>query len=176
MPLPIHGDYVKLRSDIEIFIETGSYLGRGIQRSLDAGFKEIYSCEITKSSYEICVEKFSQNKNVNLYFESSEQFLPRILENINSKFVLWLDAHGGYSGASGDPIGVYLPKELEMLINYKEKFKDSIIMIDDMNYIPQKELIENELKKIKPNSSIDYLNGYIIECNSYIQKSVLICK
>ena len=36
------------------FIETGSYLGDGIQQAIDAGFKNIISIELSDKYFNIC--------------------------------------------------------------------------------------------------------------------------
>ena len=157
-----------MKSDIKIFIETGSFEGYGMQRALDAGFEEIYSCELMERHYNFCMNRFKDNNNVNLYLGSSEDFLPEIMNEIDERFVLWLDAHGGYAGVAGEPMKQYLPREMDCLVEYSDKFKDSIIMVDDINYfIDDKqflELLESKLKKIKPNSTIEYYENRIMIC------------
>lgn len=168
MPLPKHEDFIELKSDISTFIETGSFEGHGVQKALDAGFEKIYSCELMKQHYDFCMNRFEGNDNVNLYFGSSEYFLPELLEQIDERFVLWLDAHGGYAGVAGEPMKQYLPREMDCLVKYSDKFKDSIIMVDDINYfIDDKqflELLESKLKKIKPDSTIEYYENRVIIC------------
>tara|TARA_Y100000004_G_C8922934_1_gene416270 strand:+ start:69 stop:578 length:510 start_codon:yes stop_codon:yes gene_type:complete len=168
MPLPKHEDLIELRSDSKIFIETGSFTGVGIQKALDAGFTEIYSCELMKKHYDSCMDRFSDNDNVSLYLGSSEDFLPEILEKVDQPFVLWLDAHGGYQGVAGEPLRQYLPKEFEVLSNYSDKLNNSVIMVDDANqFLNDQEFtskVEESLKKIKPNSTIEYYENRIIIC------------
>jgi len=168
MPLPKHEDLVEVRSDIKTFIETGSFEGYGIQKALDAGFTEIYSCELMKKHYDSCMDRFSDNDNVSLYLGSSEDFLPEILEQVDQPFVLWLDAHGGYQGVAGEPLKQYLPKEFDALYKYSAKFDSSVIMIDDANQFINdqnfKTKVEEFLKEIKPDSTIEYYENRVVIC------------
>jgi hypothetical protein len=77
----------------DIFVETGSGTGGGIQSALKYGFKEIHSIEINKQSYDYCVKLFINNNNVNLYLGDSMVILPQILSNIKAKATFLLDAH-----------------------------------------------------------------------------------
>jgi hypothetical protein len=79
---------------------------------------------------------------------------------VDQPFLLWLDAH--YSGGPyiGDLMHNYLPKELSSITHLVHKFKNSPILIDDMNfYINDKTFcsnVENLLKQIKPDGNIKY--------------------
>ena len=75
------------------FIETGSYYGGGIEFAIEAGFKNIISIEITQKYYELCKEKFKNNKNVKIVLGDSVKELGNILSKINKPVTFWLDGH-----------------------------------------------------------------------------------
>lgn len=165
MPLnPNASELIMRKGNRKIFIETGTAEGDGIECALKAGFEEIYSIELNPNLFEKCKKKFKDEKNVHLICGSSEKELPKLLENINDPFVLWLDAH--YSG--GDYITevmfVYLPKEIDSIKKYSEKFNDSVIMIDDMNYFMKDKnfctKIEKLINEVKTTGSIQYIDSY----------------
>jgi len=161
MPTDINGeDFKKFKGERKILIETGSEKGGGIQSALNAGFESIYSVEIDPKFNNECKERFKDNTNVNLYLGDSIQVLPEILNSINSDFILWLDAHWSGSEYMGEQMHDFLPKELLLLRDYKEKLKNSVIMIDDMNFYRSNASfcshVENLLKEIKPSGIIEY--------------------
>ncbi len=165
MPLnPNSSELINRRGDRKIFIETGTADGDGIQFALGAGFETIYSIELNPVLFEKCKERFKNNSNVNLICGSSEIELPKILEKVDESFVLWLDAHWSGGEYIGELMDVYLPKELNAIKKYSEKFNDSAIMIDDMNhYMSNKNFcgeIEKLVNEIKKTGSIEYIDSY----------------
>lgn len=163
-------DLLKYKKNISVFVETGTARGDGVQVALNVGFDEIYSIELNEVLYEDCKSKFHNNKNVTLFCGSSEVELPKLLEQIDKPFLLWLDAHHSGGPLIGEFMDIYLPKELDSIMKYSDKFVDSVIMIDDMNYFKDADVkldngkttfewcdeIEKLVKKLKPNASIHY--------------------
>lgn len=161
MPLnPNASELIERKKDRKVFIETGSADGDGIECALKSGFKEIYSVELNPVLFENCKKRFEKNKNVHLFCGSSEIELPKILELVNESFVLWLDAHWSGGNYIGEMMDVYLPKELNAIKPYSNKFDDSVIMIDDMNHYMNNskfcKLIENLVDDIKKTGKIKY--------------------
>ena len=108
------------------FIETGSYMGDGIQAAVDAGFETIISIELSEKYYNICRSRFKIYSNVDLLAGSSVYWLPIILNMMDDKCTFWLDAH--YSGGDTSQ-GVPLMKELRIITAYPDRHT---ILIDDM--------------------------------------------
>jgi hypothetical protein len=148
------------------FIETGSYLGNGIKNAINAGFKYIYSIELSDKYYDICKNKFEGNSNVNIIKGDSSEVLFDIIKDINEPITFWLDGH--YS-CDDTALGKYwspLIQELEQIKNHK--IKNHTIIIDDMScwlepnpvhgfYTPD---IINKLKEINQNYEFIYENGH----------------
>lgn len=167
MPLFENGiDLLSRKDNIEVFIETGTADGNGVDIAIKSGFKKIYSIELNPKLHEKCVEKFNDEKyqeydcEVNLICGSSEIELPKILETIEEPFILWLDAHWSGGPYIGEMMDLYLPKELESIVKYSKKFDDSVIMIDDMNhYMNNKQfcfMVEKLVNQIKTTGKIEY--------------------
>jgi hypothetical protein len=78
------------------FVETGCYLGDGIQLALDSGFEEIFSIELAPKYIKVCEDRFV-NKKINFIEGDSYTELSRLLNRFPvDKFTYWLDGH--YSG------------------------------------------------------------------------------
>lgn len=117
-----------------IFVETGTYLGGGIDYALNFPFKRIASCELLKNYYDLAKLKYN---SVELYHSNSTDFLKDILPTIpkEDRIVFWLDAH--YPGLYGDvkieDIDTIFPleRELEIIYNHRKDCKD-LILCDDL--------------------------------------------
>jgi hypothetical protein len=158
----------------ENFIETGSYLGDGIQLAIESGFGRIYSIELSENLYNHCVSRFSQYNIVNIVLGDSTVKLKEILDNNpNTSFTFWLDGH--YSGgmtARGEK-DCPLREELECILS--RNITGEIIYIDDMRHYRDHHDINlsdivNILNKYKPNckywfesSDLDMEDQMVIE-------------
>lgn len=123
LPKNVLGKYMN-----DMFIETGSHMGSGIQLALDLKFKTIHSIEKNNGFYQICKQRFQDKDNVLLHKGKSSEILPYILDCCveDEKITFWLDAH--IDPADMDA-GIPLMQELEIIHKYY-KFGD-IILIDD---------------------------------------------
>lgn len=109
------------------YIETGTYLGQGIQTVLEQ-YNNIHSIELSKKWYYYNVAQFENNDNVKMYLGDTKKILPELLDTIKEPVTIYLDAH--YSGtltSFGDEETPLL-FELEIL---KKREYDDIIIIDD---------------------------------------------
>jgi hypothetical protein len=156
--MPIKNKFKKIN---ENFIETGSYLGDGIQMALDSGFNNVFSIEITDKYHDVCRERFSKNEKVKLIKGDSYTELDNLL--INNKdmlFTYWLDGH--YSGGDTGFGILEFPIIEELNTILKRNVVGEIIYVDDMrilrnfnNEINENTIIET-IKKYKPHANIYY--------------------
>lgn len=157
----------------KIFIESGTYIGDGIQDALDSGFKNCFSIEITELFYNISSDRFKNNYNVSIYHNSSVNILGEILKSINEPVTFWLDGHYSCGPTGFDPSYICpLIRELEIISEHY--IKNHIIMVDDRRLlqpssnngmdglfnISEKEVLD-KLLTINPNYSIKYENGHV---------------
>jgi hypothetical protein len=153
----------KFKIKNKIFIETGSYLGDGIQLALDSGYKEIYSIELCPNLHNTCKQRFHDNLSVNLLQGDSSVVLKNLLQILSDKLSLtfWLDGH--YSGphtAKGTK-DCPLMEELEAILSRSNKTND-LVYVDDMRIYRNFDSDVNEenmiklIKKYKPNAIITY--------------------
>lgn len=176
--MPIRFDLSKFNNN-KIFIETGTYVGDGVQSALDAGFKKIFSIELDKQRCKAAIKRFrGQKKNVKILYGDSGSVLPKLLKLVKKPCTFWLDAH--YCGeALEEGIAIAnkwcpMEEELEAILNHP--IKTHTILIDDMRCIdlqhidvmtglpvgfPGKQNLLKKLKEINSNYTIDYLPGHI---------------
>lgn len=148
------------------FLETGSWVGDGIQQALNAGFKNVLSIELSEKYYNLTKQRFITNENVKIFLGDSYKILPQILETIDEPITFWLDGHYMCGDSSHGDFWAPLMQELDAIKNHK--IKTHTIMIDDMRcwlepnethgfYTPD---IINKLKEINPDYRLTYEDGY----------------
>ena len=150
-------------ADNGVFFETGTFSGDGIQKALNAGFKEIYSIEIESVNFKNCLNRFATNENVHLFLGDSSKDLEQIIHTIDTPITFWLDGHmcpPREDGGSNCP----LIAELEQIS--KHFIKTHTILIDDMHcadtilfdYLSKEDLIK-KIFEINPNYEITFVPG-----------------
>jgi len=155
-----------------IFIETGSYVGMGIDGALKAGFKKIISIEVNDFFYQFCKEKYKDKRDiVHLWFGDSILVLPEVLKTINEKCTFWLDAH--YMSdprTEGGMMPVPLMEELKIIAQHH--IKNHTILIDDIRMLRNHEVewkdlpycvcdVEEFIYTINPDYKISYDFGEV---------------
>lgn len=161
------------------FIETGTYIGDGVRKAIDTGFKNIYSIELDTRRFNHNVKQFQNYQNVHIIHGNSGIELPKLLDKINEKSTFWIDAH-----FCGEEIGVGkgkaeladkwtpIKEELEAIKNHH--IKDHILLIDDFRCMnnthidertgkpagfPGKDNLLKKIKEINSNYTIEFLDG-----------------
>jgi hypothetical protein len=177
--MPINSKILsKYRNDI--FLETGSLIGDGIQASIDSGFDVAISIELSLDLHRRCQKRFERDLNVFLYFGDSKKWLPSILENkcFNFKTITYfLDSH--YSGgttAMGPEISPLL-SELKIINKYYKK--GDIILIDDVRCFPDfgvtLDVVKNNLLKINKDFNFILEDSYRKD-EFMFEKDILVAK
>lgn len=90
----IEAEFLKLkhRFDIETAVETGTCLG-STTLFLSNNFKTVYTVEINQSYLKIAKQKFISRKNIETILGDSSKVLRGILDRLNNKTIIFLDAH-----------------------------------------------------------------------------------
>lgn len=164
--MTIHSDAFKNYPN-EIFIETGSLNGDGIQKALNAGFKRIISIEITEHYYEKCKKRFQNNPEVELIKGDSFKILPSVIKDINVPITFWLDGHYSWGDTGKGQYQTPLIQEIEVIASHP--LKNHTILIDDMRCWKDPnhghgftvDDIFKALDKIKSDYEVSYINGHI---------------
>lgn len=85
----------KKNFNIDVFVETGTYLGDMIY-AMKKKFKKIYSIELGNKLWGQAVRRFKNYNNIEILQGDSGQLLFSVIKKINEKAIFWLDGH--YSG------------------------------------------------------------------------------
>ena len=84
--------YSPLSRQYKCPIETGTWLGDGIQAALESGFRQVISCDINEELVMQARSRF-QNQPVQVHLGSSEQVLKTLMLDVSEPTVFFLDAH-----------------------------------------------------------------------------------
>jgi hypothetical protein len=135
--MSINLQYLQTNKHNNIFVETGSHYGDGIQLALEAGFEKIISIECNEQYYLRCVDRFCGNEKVQLYYGDSSVDLSKMISDINESVTFWLDAHYMWNDPNQDieehPGRGKIPLIDELTQIKNHHIKDHVIIIDDLN-------------------------------------------
>jgi hypothetical protein len=123
----------------KIFVETGTYIGGGIEVALQSDFNEVHSIEIHKPYYDVAFSYYKDNPKVHLHLGDSAELLYDIIINIKEPITFFLDGHSMIEGDTTGKYKVPLYRELEAIYTsiLKTNIVDHIIMIDDKRMMSQ---------------------------------------
>lgn len=128
----------------DVFVETGTHSGAGIERALRAGYTTIYSCDVNVQFVEAARKRFSE-RDVRLVAQPSVTALESICAEISSPAVFLLDAHAmpptafdeffapstlmpGYESSTE----LQVPPMTELQIILESTCDNHVILIDDL--------------------------------------------
>jgi hypothetical protein len=162
-----------------VFIETGTWHGDGVQQAIDAGFKVIYSIELSLELYQRCCERFKDVPFVSLIQGDSCIVLEDVISSIGDPITFWLDGH--FSG--GDTVmGKYkspIMQELDAI--GRHPIKNHTILIDDLRdwYIGNTgfnpDMIKDKILSINPNYTFTFEDGHVDE-NTHFLNDILVAQ
>lgn len=130
--------YLKLIQDLGInpeliptIIETGTHRGAGAEMWSKI-FKKVYTIELSDDLYRYCCDSYNL-PNVSFLHGASTKVLPDVIKQINTPYVLFLDAHGSGGDTTFDySVGRWGSPVLQELDCVKEN-KPTWILIDDLS-------------------------------------------
>lgn len=164
-------DYKNLRLKYycDYFLETGYYMGSGVERAIKAGFEKIFSIEISSIHVENGKkrhENYITLGQVEIINDDSRNLYKTIKQFPNKRFLFFLDAHADQSNQHEKSIACPVIEELEAIRNHP--IKDHVILVDDMRLFRSQsawargilvDKIITELHKINPNYKISFFKG-----------------
>lgn len=127
---------LKSKNNLVNYVETGTGEGTCLAHAKKFSFTRNISIEIHKEIYDNAKLKFPQDE---LLLGSSYDKLKEVLPTLEGNTLFFLDAHfpgadfhyTEYSNCGEDEVRLPLQKELELLLEYRKKFND-VIIIDDL--------------------------------------------
>lgn len=171
---PLKNYFKDYKGKHNIFIETGSYKGDGIDLAMQAGYERIFSMDIDGANVAHCQERFellpddtrpAKNSHIILTCADSATGLLKMMKYVNEPAMIWLDAHSQLfddEPPSENPFP--LLKELEQL--KKHPIKTHTILIDDILMLTHpdvtdwdRDTIESALLMINPAYKLTYLSN-----------------
>jgi hypothetical protein len=120
-------------SKTSTYIETGTYMGKGVAQVLNQ-YKQIHTIELAEKWFKHNKEKWSQYTHVHVHHGDSKKLLPTLLKSIDEPVTIFLDAH--YSGGT-TAFGEEETPLLEELDLLKSRKHDDVILIDDCRLLGQ---------------------------------------
>jgi len=146
------------------FVETGTYMGKGIRFALRAGFPQIYSVEINHNFVRRARSVFARCSNVHIVEGDSGKDLWDVIKDMDKPITFWLDGHNGHPDPDSTKKNTPLMEELEQIKMHP--IKNHTILIDDMHccetvlfdYLT-KEQIASKVLEINPEYEITYVDG-----------------
>lgn len=145
-----------LRSHANVFVETGTFHGGGVNRALQAGFSKIISIEIHEPLYVENLTRFKDEiakERVFFYCGDSSKIMQDIVSRIDDPILFWFDAHDQTMNNAGvGELKCPIIQELLSIIGARSLVKRRLdtLLIDDFRLI------------VKPNWDVDLKKLYEI--------------
>jgi hypothetical protein len=151
------------------FLETGTYLGDTTETAAKY-FPLVHSIELGKDLFEKAKKRFAKKKNISLHLGDSAELLPKILQQIKDKSVIFLDAHFSMGSTVKGKDNTPILTELNHI--KKSNHTNSIIIIDDirMFYDPLITLKDNFMEGYP---SLNTIVEKILEINPHYKIAIV---
>ena len=102
------------RHDLDIFVETGTLYGDGVDYALQFNFKKIISIEIDFMLFKNAKEKYKNNTRVDIIHGNSADILKNLVLTLNGNCLFWLDAH--FPGADSHKLPYDYEKDIYIIL------------------------------------------------------------
>lgn len=163
-------------TDASFFIETGTHHGYTTAQAAtiftpkQPKYPCVHSVELSETLFSKAQEKFKNNKNVCLYQGDSVQILPRMLQKVMDKPIIFLDAHFSMGDTAQGSANTPIIDELEVI--KQSKFNNAVLIIDDirMFYYP---ICSVKGTFIENYPSLNTIVEKILEINASYQVAVI---
>lgn len=158
------------------FIETGTCYGfttalaDSIFNSQKNKSAHVHSIELSETLFSKAQEKFKNNKNVCLHQGDTVQILPSILKTIESKPIIFLDAHFSMGDTAQGQKNTPIIDELDII--KQSKWNDAILIIDDIRMFYQP-INDPRGTFIEGYPTLNMIVEKILEINSSYQCAVI---
>lgn len=179
--MPAHPNFFKNYLS-EMFYESGTHTGDGVQYARNAGFPKIISTELSPVLAARCKTRFNDSSHIEIICGDSLAELPKILEANNDKHItFWLDGHYSGGETAGTDNANPLLQELDIIINAKLKHSP-IVIIDDVRIFKKEfcgfdlEEIYSKLKMINPNFVYSLEDGFQETTGNVFKEDILVAR
>jgi hypothetical protein len=118
---------LKREYNLNIFVETGTYLGSTTVWAAKH-FEKVFTIEYSKSIYEDTTARYSDIANINFIYGDSRSVLPPLVPQLETPAVFWLDGHWCGQQSYGETDQCPLIEELHVIL---QSPLPHILLIDD---------------------------------------------
>jgi hypothetical protein len=144
------------RHGIRTLVETGTFEGEMV-RKCRRRFDAIHTIELSPEWAERAEASFANDAHVYVHRGDSAEVLPRVLEGIRDRVVLWLDGHYSGEGTARGTSDTPLLAELEAVRRHGQR--GSVVLIDDARCLgttgyPALAEVQARLRAIEPDALI----------------------
>jgi hypothetical protein len=160
----------------KVFLETGSFLGGGINQAYHAGYRNIISIELSDHYYEHCKNLYKNHSSfITLYHGDSGVILGDIISKIDQPITFWLDGH--YSGGAESNIpetagaGLESPLYRELEFISLHPIKTHTILIDDVEGRQDIEKLKEKILSINSSYKFEFATPEEFRENSVLVAS-----
>lgn len=142
-----------LDTHARVFVETGTFHGKGVNNALQAGFSKIISIEIHEPLYRENCARFKSEilgERVFLYLGDSSKIIQDIVSEIEEPILFWFDAHDQTMNNAGvGEMKCPIIEELRGIIEARSLTMRRLdtLLIDDLRLISHSNW-EIDLKKL----------------------------
>ena len=151
--------FLKKETKSNCFIETGTYYG-GTTKWASKHFDKVYTVENSESIFKEVQPILSGFKNIESLFGHSKDVLAKIIGDINTNSIFWLDAHWCSGETYGENDQCPLLEELEIINNQNA---ENCILIDDARLFLSPPPLPNDFKQYP---SLDEINRILNKNNN----------
>lgn len=126
----------------EIFVETGTGRGTGLEHAKKYKFKQLFSIEIIRQLWKECLEKFKDDSRIHLLHNNSILGIREVFDYVNedAPILWWLDAHfpgadfqmGSYDDDHPKHIKNPLEDEVKLITSGYRNFSKDVFIMDDL--------------------------------------------
>jgi len=157
------------RFNCNVFIETGTGQGTGLEHACQSTFEKIHTIEIIPELRNYSMDKI-KDLRVTFHLGNSVEVLDTILPTIGEtdRILFWMDAHfpgidfgfgKGYGNYVYDEENMPLDRELKIIEKYRKGCKDSLI-IDDLRFYENGNYQLGDIDIGKPKSGTGFIEQY----------------
>lgn len=148
-----------------VFVETGTYLGGGLEVALDCGFRRIITIEVHEPYHETQKQRLA-GRGIEFVLGDSGTKLEEVIRNIDEPITFWLDGHAHVDGHGEKKTPIL--EELAAIARHP--VKKHTILVDDRRVMGtdewggvSEEQVVAAIREINPNYCFGYENATVTD-------------
>lgn len=124
------------RSKATTFVETGTFHGESLAYAATLPFRQLHSIELSTALHHAAQRAFAHDSRIHLHQGDSAIVLPRLLQDVEDRCLLWLDAHYCFLDSARGPRDCPLLEELQAVLAHERRLgTQHVIVVDDFHIL-----------------------------------------